>query len=141
MPVLYRSDQAAVHLQVDGVALDNVVWDTMEGGDASSDGVNYLPGGMVPSVELGGIPKRSDLTLTRVWSDALWQVFKALDNACGRAGAKASYTQLDRSGQVVPGSTITYTGIVKSVARPNYDSNTSGEAKIQVVIGLNGSIT
>lgn len=132
---------AAIHVTVEGVTIDNLSWDTMEGGDNSSDGTNYLPGGMAPSVELGGLPKRSDLTISRIWSDVLIGAFKALDNGCGKARVAASYTVLDANGNVVPDATITYTGILKGVARPNYESNSSAEAKLTLTVGLNGSIT
>lgn len=141
MPRFFRTDQAAIHVTVAGVTIDDNVWDTMEGGDRSSDGVNYLPGGMAPSVELGGLPKRSDLTISRIWSDTMIAAYKALDNGCGKAAVTASYTNLDANGTMVPNSTITYTGILKSVTRPNYDSNSSGEAKLTIVVGLNGQLS
>ena len=135
-PVFYRSDQAAIHVTVAGVPLDNVVWDTMEGGDNVAEDVAYLPGGMAPQINLGGLPKRGDITVTRIWSDALVRVYKQLDQASGQAGVTVTYTVLDASGQST-GSSVTYTGVLKSVTRPNYDSNTSSEAKLQLVIGAN----
>jgi hypothetical protein len=140
MATLYRSDQSRIQVQVAGVQMDSVSWDVMDGGDITAESVNYLPGGMAPAVELGGIPKRGDLTVARIWSDAMIAVYKALDDVSGRAACTVTYVVLDANGNTVPNATFTYTGVLKSVNRPNYDSSTSSEAKIQLVIGCNRSI-
>lgn len=141
MPQYFRSDTARVHLSATGVSLDSVSWDKMEGGDNTAETTNFMPGGMEPSVELGGPPKRSDLTLTRIWSDTLLNVFKKLDAGTGNMAATATYQVLDANKQPVSNGSITYTGIIKSVARPNYDSSTSTEASLVIIMGLNESLT
>jgi len=137
----YRSDQAAVHVTVDGVTLDTKPWDSFAGGDITANTVNYLPGGMQPAIDLGGVPQRSDITVEREWSDALIGVYKQLDQLCGRAAGRIPVTTLDANGVPVAGSTSTYTGTLKGVARPGYDSSTSGLAKMQLVFACNGSLS
>lgn len=139
MPV-YRSDQAAVHVTVTGVALDNIVWDTFAGGDNTASSTNYPPGGMQPSIELGGVPTRSPITVTRAWSDALIGVYKALDQASGRTPGAISITTLDATGRPV-GVTTTYTGVLLTVTRPGYDHATSAAGMLQLVFGMNESIS
>lgn len=140
MPQYFRTDQARIQVNVTGVPLDNVSWDVMQGGDNVAPSTNYPPGGMQPSVELGGIPKRNPLTVERIWSDTLISAYKALDAGAGKLPVTASYTVLDHNGTPVAGSTITYTGVLLEAARPDYDSSSSGEAKLKLTIGLNGPI-
>lgn len=141
IPTYYRSDQGRIQVQVAGVALDNTSWDTMAGGDNAATTSPYMPGGMQPVIELGGVPVRSDLTITRIWSDTLINVYKQLDNGVGNLTVTASYTVLDANKNPVANSTITYTGVLKSVARPDYDSSTTTAAKLTLTVGLNGPIT
>jgi len=136
----YRADQHLVHLSVTGVPLDNIQWDTFSGGDLQAADVSYPPGGMLPVVNLGGTPTRSDITLTRAWSDALISVFKKLDASTGRGAATIPVQTLDANGSPT-GATITYSGVVKSVARPDYDHKGNDTAMLTVVIGANASIT
>jgi len=140
MPTYYRSDQARIQVRVTGIALDNVSWDVMQGGDNVAPSTNYPPGGMQPSVELGGTPRRNPLTVERIWSDTLVAAYKALDSGAGRLAATATYTVLDANGNPVPNSSITYTGVLLETARPDYDSTSSNEAKLRLTIGLNGPI-
>ena len=137
----YRSDQAAPHCTVAGVQIDNLLWDSMEGGDATAETVQYPPGGMAPTVDLGGIAKRSDLVITREWSDTLIGIYKQLDAGTGKARVTASYSNLDANGVIVPGSTITYTGTLKGVMRPNYQAGTAELAKLQLTIGMDVPIS
>jgi hypothetical protein len=134
MATVYRANQAAIHLSVDGVALDNVVWDKFEGGDKQAGSTAYAPGGMLPVIELGDTPKRSPITLNRGWSDALIRAYKGLDASTGRKSAKVSVTTLNGDG-VPTGETVTYSGIVGAVTRPGYDSEGGNAvAMLQVVI-------
>jgi hypothetical protein len=141
MPQYFRTDQARIQVSIAGVSLDNVSWDKMEGGDNVAPSTNYPPGGMQPSVELGGVPKRNPVTVERIWSDTLIAAYKAMDNGAGKLPVTASYTVLDRNGNPVPGSTISYTGVLLETARPNYDSSSSSEAMLKITVGLNGPIT
>jgi len=140
MPTFYRTDNGRVQVQVQGIVLDSISWDMMDGGDIVAETTNYNPGGMEPAIELGGQAKRSDMTVERIWSDALIAVFKQLDNACGETPITIGYTVLSK-GVAVPNSGITYTGVLKSVARPGYNSSSSAEAKLVLTAGLNRNIS
>lgn len=141
MPTYYRTDQSAIHLAVDGITIDNNVWDSMEGGDNTAETVQYAPGAMGQMQDHGGIPKRSEMTLTREWSDLLVSIYKQLDLAVGAARVTASYSVLDANKNVVAGSTITYTGTLKGINRPNYQAGQAESAKLQVVIALDEDIS
>ena len=140
MPV-YRADQHAIHLSVAGVTVDNIVWDKFDGGDLTVDAAQYLPGGMAPQINLGGTPKRSDITLNRAWSYPLVSAFKALDGVTGRAAATVTVQTLSSSGSPT-GVPVTYTGVLNGVTRPSTDSTGSNTiANLQVVIGANRAIS
>lgn len=139
MATYYRSDQAAIHLTVNGVSLDTTSWDSMEGGDNVAEETEHFPGGMRPQVPLGGQPKRSPLTVERKWSDVLIGIYKQLDESVN-AEATASYVQLDLTGAAT-GEVITYTGLLSSTTRPNYKAGTSEDAMLKVTLSLNGEIS
>ena len=139
---LYRSNQFQITLTVEGVKTDEVKWDSAEGGDATVESTGYLPGGMLPFIQLGGVPKRSALTLKRAWSTPLIEIFKALDAEAGRAVATVAIATLNTKGVAessVP--VITYTGVLGTVTRPNYGAEDAAVAYLQVVVDPNGPIT
>lgn len=134
----YRSDQGSIGLTVTGVTIDNISWDSMEGGDNVVEGQTYLPGGQRPQRSLGGTPKRSPLTLKRIWSDTLINVYKTLDELAGSAIVTATYT-VTRAGIPVA-APITYTGTLGTVTRPNYGSETPEKAFLQVMVDVDGAL-
>src|SRR5215472_12901841 len=138
----FRSDQAAIHVNVAGVALDKEPWDMLEGGDPVAEEVNIFPGGMAPQVALGGLPKWGPLTVERAWSEALGNVFKELIGGVGNAPAEVSYVQFNTSKQPVPGAghTYTYTGVLLSVQRPKYKATESVEAFLKITVAVNGAV-
>lgn len=135
MPYL-REDQAAIHVGVAGVALDNSAWAAFEGGDAEAQNVNTRPGGMQPAVELGGPVNRTDVTVKRLYSDQMHALLYQLDALTGKASMWASYTPLDANGNPM-GDTITITGILKQTMRPNYEANTVGAQFLTLVMACN----
>ena len=145
MPTYYRTDQSRIQVSYPNnpeIKLDTKSWDIMSGGDNKASSVNYLPGGMESPVALGGPAKRQQMTVQRLWSDTLIGAFKAMDNATGRAPVNLTYTVLDKNGQPVAGSTVTDTGVLDTVSRPDYDSDSGGSpARLQIIVDLNGAIT
>ena len=89
MPI-YTSNQWRIQVNVAGVGLDSVSWDKASGGEIVADNQTYNPGSMGPQITVGGIRKRSDITVERAWSDALIGKFIALDTAAGVAAATVS---------------------------------------------------
>jgi hypothetical protein len=141
----FRSDQFSIGLTAEGLEegkqTDNIPWDSCEGGDQTVEGQTYLPGGMKPQVSLGGIPKRSPLTLKRIWSTELLPIFKALDSGAGQCPCTVTITTLGANRKAVEGApVITYTGTLGTVTRPNYGSETPDKAFLQVMIDANGSL-
>lgn len=145
MPTYYRSDQARIFVAFPAnpeIKLDSISWDVMQGGDTNAQSVNYLPGNMQPAVSMGGPVKRQPMTVERVWSDTLIAAFKAMDNATGRAPVNITYAVNDAKGNAVPSSSIAYTGVLDSVLRPDYDSNSGGtEARLKITVDLNRAIS
>lgn len=136
MPLL-RQDQAAISVTVTGVALPFIKsWTMLEGGDVEAEDTKTRPGGMLPQVNLGGPSSRSDCTVTRNYSAALHPYIVQLENVAGRAAMKVAYTILDANG-VPSGPTVTMTGILKTVTRPNFDANATGAAFLSLVMGAN----
>jgi hypothetical protein len=96
---------------------------------------------MLPAVELGGLPKRSNLMVERAWTDALILAYKALDNGAGKLNGTIIYTVLDKNRVPIDGSTMTYTGVLLECKRPGYDSQSANVAMLQLTFGLNASLT
>lgn len=138
---LYRSDQASIGVTVAGIPIDNESWDVLDAGDAEVDNLKVAPGGMAPYLDLGGIPKPSNLTVARLWSDTLIVVFKQLYNVAGQAPVTVTYTVLEpnRTASALP--PLTYTGTLGTVTRPNYKAGASEEAMLQITVGLNAQIS
>lgn len=141
MPLYFRSDTARIQVTVAGITMPADSWSKMDGGDNVAETSQLLPGGMAPAVALGGLAKRSDLTAERPWSDALVAIYKQLDQAAGSAEVSATYTVLGGDKKPIAGSSVTYTGILKSVARPGYDASQSQDAMLQIAVELNEDIT
>lgn len=132
MPTYFRSDQARIQVNIPGINLPSDSWSKMEGGDNVAETSQLLPGGMAPAIAQGGLSKRSDVVVHRPWSDTMVALFKQLDQSTGSARGTQTYTVLDANKNPVPGSSVTYSGVLKSVTRPNYDSSSSGEALLQL---------
>jgi hypothetical protein len=141
VPTYYRSDMWQVQLQVTGLTLDNVSWDSFEGGDIAPEMQQYNPGGMAQQISLGGIRKRTEITLKRVWSDFLIGVYVALDALGGNGAAVVSATPMKGDRKTAAGNPIVYTGVIGQVMKPNYDSATGGAALLQVTVTPNEAIS
>ncbi len=140
MPTYYRSDQAAIHVEISGVVLDQESWSMMEGGDPVSEEAVIFPGGMQPQIALGGLPKWSPVTVEREWSEALGGDYKALANSVGSALVTVSYIQLGVNKQET-GQKYTYRGVLTSAERPKYKSTESTDAYLKITVGINGQVS
>jgi hypothetical protein len=138
---LIREDQAIIQCQVTGINLPAVYsWASYEGGDVEAEDVKTRPGGLLPQVNLGGPAQRTDVTVKRQYSAQLHAFIVQLENVAGRAFCVASYTILDANGNP-NGGTVTVTGILKTVQRPNWEANASNAAFLGLVIGVNQEAT
>jgi hypothetical protein len=135
MPTYLRQDQATISVPSLAVNLPYVKsWATLEGGDIESEDVKTRPGGMVGQVNLGGPSTRTDCTVQRPYTKEIHPYIVQLDNVAGRSAMKVTYSILGPTAAVI-GPTVTLTGILKNVMRPNFDSNASGVAMLGLVMG------
>lgn len=132
---LVREDQAVIHAAVAGVNPPAVPsgWSSLDGGDVQANNVKVWPGGMLHQQDLGGPATRSDITIKRPYSDSLHQYLVQWENVVGRAAMWVSYTLKDANGNPLSG-TVTYTGKLKQVIRPNYDANNNNPAFVTLVM-------
>jgi len=124
-------------VSVAGVAIDNLSWDKFSGGEVLVDSQMHSPGGMQPTIALGGRRSRSPAVIERIYSDVLAAAYVALDNAAGRAAVTCSIQYLAPDRKTAIGAPITYTGILGPVKRPDYDSMTSTPGMLSVTVDLN----
>jgi hypothetical protein len=138
---IFRSDQVAIHVAVTGVPLDGESWDMLEGADLDAEELIVFPGAMQDQVALGGVAKRSPITVERLWSEPMIGVKKALDRAVVVAAAViVSYTVLGPEGAST-GYVETYTGVASGCSRPNYKAGTSEEAKLKLKVSPHGAVS
>ncbi len=135
----FRSDQAAIHVEVTGVALDKEAWDMMEGGDPVAESTIHFPGGMEPQVPLGGLPKWSQLTVERAWSESLGAIYKTLVAGVGNAPGHVSYVQFNNAKQP-QGQVYTYNCVLMSAERPKYKSDESTKAFLKCTFDVEGRV-
>jgi hypothetical protein len=136
----YRSDQALIQVSVAGILSDTVAWDSFSGGDTGGTTTNRQPGGMGSAYAMGGPQTRNPITLGRIWSDVLFNVYKQLDQATNRARVTVKVTTLDANGRTT-GPTTTYSGVLATVTRPEYDSSSSGEGRLQITVDSDFAIS
>jgi len=139
-PVVYRTDQASIGVTVAGITLPEGSWDVLEGAENMVEGVSVLPGGMAPQRALGGIPKRGPATVKRLWSEPLVIIFKQLDALAGYGDIIITYTVLNRN-KTATIFTETYTGVMGTVSRPNYEAKTSEPAYLTIEAELDGELS
>lgn len=136
--MIYTSNQGKIAVSVPGVTLDNKSWDKFEGAMRSADTQNYPPGGMQPSIATGGVTKRSSATIQRAWDDTLIGAFISLEDAIN-GPFSCTFTPMQNA-TTTAAANFTYTGILKEVNRPNYDSTSSTIAQLELVVELNEPI-
>jgi hypothetical protein len=131
-----REDEAIIHADLTQITSnfpEPYSWTSLEGGDIEAEDVFTRPGGMQPGINLGGPAKRSDVTLHCQYSAGIHNVIVALENAVGTGGMSASYTPLDADANP-NGGTITLTGVLKTVNKPNFNANNSAVVFLGLVM-------
>ena len=134
-----RQDQYAVSVIFDGE--NTGIWDKMTGGSTDSDDNKYRPGGMAPSVSLGGNSEIDDIGVSRLYDldrDHNGLV-KRLLAATGRARITVIKQPLD--GEDNPfGEPLVYSGTLKGVSPPEVDSESSDPALLEITVVVDGTI-
>lgn len=134
-----RKDQYDVKLIIDGVNLGT--WDTLTGGEVDSDELKYKPGGMAPSISLGGSTNIGQVVVGRNYRlqrDHLrvhWLLARV-----GKAVAVIVKQPLDPDGNAF-GKALNYRGILKRVLPPEVDSQATDAAILEVEITPEGNVT
>jgi hypothetical protein len=130
--------QFVATLDVPGVSnlIDN--WDSIEGGDTTSDTRTYRSGGDVEPEAMPAAPATSDITLERAYRGARDGSLR--NDLAAKIGYPAKITvfsmRTDRTAE--PGTSETITGIIKEVTRPVFRSEGDGVALYRVVVTPNG---
>lgn len=134
-----RKDQHRVTVSVDGVNLG--VWDVLTGGETDTEELTYKPGGMAPTVSLGGIVTVGQVVVSRLYKlerdhvRVHWLLGKV-----GRAQVVVKKAVLDEDKNVF-GKPLTTKGKLKRVTPPEVDSNSTDAAVIELEITPNGVVT
>ena len=133
-----RESQERVTAVIDGE--DWGVFDGFSGGEADSEDSKHRPGGMGDEISLGGQKTIGNVTISRLYDlERDHGKVKPLMNRVGRARIVASRQPLDRDGFPV-GEPDVYTGVVKSVTKPDHDSNSDDPALFEIEFTANGTI-
>jgi hypothetical protein len=136
--VLYTSNKFHLAVSIPGVTLDAQSWDKFTGGDHTSETQQHTPGGMGPQIAIGGIRKRSPVTVSRAMDDTLIGLYESIDAATG--GPITITVQPLINPTTVAGKGRTYTGVIKTVKPPDQDSTTSTITMLSVEVELNETI-
>lgn len=132
-----RQDQWSNTVTIDGQPMG--VWDTLDGGESTSDEVKYKPGGMQPEISLGGSRSIGNLTLSRLLQREDWEFMRRMMNRTGRARCTVSRQPLDADGNPW-GRPLTYRGVLMSVTPGGTDSNSSDALTWEIEISTEGSV-
>jgi hypothetical protein len=133
-----RADQRSVSITIDGVATG--VWDAKSGGEADSEETKYREGGGGAQVTLGGQQVMENLTCARLFKlDRDLPRIKRWMNRAGRASVVVTEQFLDRDGNAARVG-LTYEGILKRVAPPEHDSESTDAARVEIEVSVAGPV-
>jgi hypothetical protein len=133
-----RVNQYDTQVTVDGEHLGT--FDTMTGGEIDSDETQYKPGGMAPTVSLGGIVNVGDVTVGVLYDlDSIHGIVHWLISRVGKAKVVVKKQPLDVDGNAY-GRPLVYTGTLKTVTPPEPDSEASDAAKLELVMTPAGTV-
>lgn len=135
---VYTSRQSKISLSVPGVALPAMSWSKFSGGERDAETSQFNAGGMAPAVAVDGLSKRGGITLEIEDNDTMVSYRAVLDN-CVHMPCSIGVTPLANMTTNAARQT-TYTGIIKSVKFPDYDSTSSAVRMITVVVEANEPI-
>jgi len=135
---LVRSDQALINVTFTAIG-PYEKWSMLECGDNVAEAAVAFPGGMAPLIPLGGFAKPTPLTVEKPWEEALVVLYRRLWARVGLEEVIASY-QLLNANKEAYGPVTSYSGILGSLARPNYKAGTSEEARLKITVDISGEI-
>ncbi|ADB50166.1 hypothetical protein [Conexibacter woesei] len=116
-------------------------WDSVDGGDTTSDTRSYRAGGAVNPEALPAAAATGDVILERAYRGTIdGRVRSELGGNIGRPAMVTVYAQ-DKNRNPVPGTSETIRGILKEVTRPAFRSEGDGTALYRVVVAPHGHWT
>lgn len=133
-----RQDNYSVSVAVDGIRLG--VWDTLEGGEVDSEETKYRPGGMAPSVSLGGSTEVANVKVARLYDLARdHSIVHWLVGRVGRGAVTVTVQPLTPDAAAY-GAPLVYRGVLKQVKPPEVDSTSSDPAMIELEVTPAGTV-
>lgn len=132
-----REDTYRVTVNVEGRDLG--IWDKMEGGEVDSEETTYRPGGLQEQVTLGGAKSVGNVTVSRLYDEAVHELIHWLYRRAGKANMTVTKQPLDAEGNDF-GRPLVYTGKLKAVTAPNVDSESSDAALVELEMTCNGEV-
>lgn len=134
-----RRDQWSVTAAIDGFG-NLGVFDTADAGSIEADTQTWNPGGMGPPISIGGIVTPADVEITRMYIlERDHPIMSQLMNAAGAANMTLTRQPLDVN-KVPFGKPIVQRGVVKTVACPEHDSNSSDADTFSITMTPGGSV-
>lgn len=135
--------QAQINMHVNGISTDlgTTGWATFDGGDLTAKTSTILPGGMTPSQAMPGPAERANVTITRPMTKELQPYVQKWDNAVGQKAGGVSYTLKDSDGNVIDGTTVSFTGFLKTVKRSKLDASSGAAQMLEVVWEVDAQTT
>lgn len=133
-----REDQYNVTVQVAGRNLGP--FDKMEGGEVDSEETKYKPGGMAPQLSLGGFRNVGNVTVRRLYDLSRDHALVPFLHGSAGVGEMVVVKQpLDVDGNVF-GSPVVYRGKLKQVTLPDFDSESSDAALLELEMSSAGQV-
>lgn len=125
-----------------GPALDNKSWDKFDPPEHAAETSQWTPGGMAPAQAIGGITKRGQATLERAWDDTMIGLYTILDANLNQpiAVQQTSLVTATTASTAKPGGS-NWTGLLRSVKGPVFDSTSSTIQRIVCIVELNEAAT
>lgn len=120
-----------------GETRDLGTWDKQSGGESDSEETTYKPGGSRRQVSLGGSPTTGNVTVSRIYEKDVHDVYHWLAERAGRADMRVVRQPTDKAGNAF-GRPIVWGGTLKKVAPPDYDSEGTGAALLELEMTCTG---
>jgi len=125
----YMQSNWTVHLKLDGQ--DFGYWAVKEGGGVETEEATYDD--WDGEVQLGGKRSRTEITLRKLYREAVHNVFRTLDSKAGFGACVLTSSPTDDNG-VSWGNPIVNTGRLGNVAPPDIDKSSSDGGEIEITI-------
>lgn len=133
-----REDMYAVFVTVGGVPIPGS-FDTLEGGAFDSEESTHRPGGMARQKSYGGPQTVENVTVSRAYEyERDYQIVRDLVPKRGRADATIAKQPLDANGDKLGQPDPVYTGKLKAVKYPDFDSNSEDVGMFELEFTVNG---